>query len=120
MSAFEGEAEIFCSTGELPLMSQSGHGIGWPEHARSKPSILPSSGVIARRSDKMKIPYITIAAVLVGAALGAMGSEALKAQVPPAAFVVGEIDVVNSPAYFMAYVPVAAKAVVVAGGKYVV
>jgi len=37
----------------------------------------------------MKIPTVTIAAVLVGAALGAMGSEALKAQVPPAAFVVG-------------------------------
>ena len=44
----------------------------------------------------MKTPYITIVAVLAGAALGAMGSEALKAQVPPPAFVVGEIDVENA------------------------
>ncbi|MGA7155019.1 MAG: hypothetical protein WBY84_26990, partial [Pseudolabrys sp.] len=64
----------------------------------------------------MKIPYIAIAAVLVGAALGAMGSQALKAQVPPAAFVVGEIDVEDAPAYFKEYVPVAAKAVVDGGG----
>ena len=68
----------------------------------------------------MKIPTVTIVAVLVGAALGALGSEALKAQVPPAAFVVGEIDVENAPAYFKEYVPVAAQAVVDGGGKYVV
>src|SRR5258708_40271601 len=93
---------------------------GMPEHASSKPSIPLSSGVTARRSDKMKIPCITIVAVLVGAALGAMGSEALKAQVPPAAFVVGEIDVENAPAYFKEYVPLAAKAAVDGGGRYVV
>ena len=74
----------------------------------------------ARGSDKMKIPCIAIVALLVGAALGAMGGQALKAQVPPAAFVVGEIDVENAPAYFKEYVPVAAKAVVDGGGKYVV
>ena len=68
----------------------------------------------------MKIPYITIVAVLAGAALGAMGSEALRAQVPPPAFVVGEIDVEDAPAYFKEYVPVAAKAVVDGGGKYIV
>ena len=68
----------------------------------------------------MKIPYITIAAVLAGAALGAMGSQALKAQVPPIALVVGEIDVENAPAYFKEYVPAAAKAIVDGGGKYVV
>jgi hypothetical protein len=68
----------------------------------------------------MKIPYITIVAVLAGAALGAMGSEALRAQVPSPAFVVGEIDVEDAPAYFKEYVPVAAKAVVDGGGKYVV
>src|SRR6266481_5097397 len=83
---------------------------------------LPSAGfrITARRSDKMKIPYITIVAVLVGAALGAMGSQALKAQVPPTAFVVGEIDVENAPAYCKEYVPVAAKAIVDGGGKYIV
>jgi uncharacterized protein (DUF1330 family) len=68
----------------------------------------------------MKTPYITIVAVLAGAALGAMGSQALMAQGPPAAFVVGEIDVENAPAYFKEYVPVAAKAIVDGGGKYVV
>jgi uncharacterized protein (DUF1330 family) len=68
----------------------------------------------------MKIPSIAIAALLVGATLGAMGSQALKAQVPPAAFVVGEIDVENAPAYFKEYVPVAAKVIVDSGGKYVV
>ena len=60
----------------------------------------------------MKIPYSTLAAVVVGAALGAMGSHALSAQAPPPAFVVGEIDVENVPAYFKEYVPVAAKAIV--------
>ena len=68
----------------------------------------------------MKIPYRTIVAVLAGAALGAMASQALKAQVPPPAFVVGEIDVKDAPAYFKEYVPVAAKAIVDGGGKYVV
>ena len=68
----------------------------------------------------MKIPAFTLVAVLVGAALGAMGSEALRAQVPPVAFVVGEIDVENAPAYFKEYVPLAAKAVVDGGGKYIV
>jgi uncharacterized protein (DUF1330 family) len=94
--------------------------IGWREHARLKSAILPGSGITARRNDNMKIPYITIVAVLAGAALGAMGSEALKAQVPPPAFVVGEIDVENAPAYFKEYVPVAAKAVADGGGKYIV
>ena len=59
----------------------------------------------------MKIPSIAIAAGLVGAALGATGSQALRAQVAPAAFVAGEIDVENAPAYFKEYVPVATKAV---------
>ena len=49
-----------------------------------------------------------------------MGSQALQAQVAPPAFVVGEIDVENGPAYFKEYVPVAAKAVVDGGGKYIV
>jgi uncharacterized protein (DUF1330 family) len=68
----------------------------------------------------MKIPTVTILAVLAGAALGATASQALKAQVPPAAFVVGEIDVENAPAYFKEYVPIAAQAVVDGGGKYIV
>jgi uncharacterized protein (DUF1330 family) len=68
----------------------------------------------------MKVPYLVIASVLAGAALGVLGSEALRAQVPPPAFVVGEIDVENAPAYFKEYVPVAAKVVVDGGGKYVV
>jgi uncharacterized protein (DUF1330 family) len=68
----------------------------------------------------MKIPYITIAAVFAGAVLGAAGSEALRAQVLAPAFVVGEIEVENAPAYFKEYVPVAAKAVVDGGGKYIV
>ena len=60
----------------------------------------------------MKIRHITLLAVFVGAALGALGSEALRAQAPAPAFVVGEIDVENAPAYFKEYVPIAAKAVV--------
>ena len=68
----------------------------------------------------MKIPSIAIAALLIGTTLGAMGSQALRAQVAPPAFVVGEIDVENAPAYFKEYVPVAAKAVVDGGGKYIV
>jgi uncharacterized protein (DUF1330 family) len=68
----------------------------------------------------MKIPGTTTVAVLVGVALGAMGTHALRAQVPPPAFVVGEIDVENAPAYFKEYVPVAAKAIVDGGGKYIV
>jgi uncharacterized protein (DUF1330 family) len=68
----------------------------------------------------MKIHYSVILGPLVGAALGAMGSQALRAQVPPVAYVVGEIDVENAPAFFKEYVPVAAKAVVDGGGKYIV
>ena len=68
----------------------------------------------------MQIPYLVMASVLVGAALGVLGSQALRAQVPPAAYVVGEIEVENAEAYFKEYVPSAAKAVIDGGGTYVV
>lgn len=69
----------------------------------------------------MSIPHTTtLVAVLVGVALGTLGSHALRAQASPPAFVVGEIDVENAPAYFKEYVPVAAQAVVDGGGKYIV
>jgi uncharacterized protein (DUF1330 family) len=88
-------------------------------HASPKPFILPSSNTVPG-SDTMRFPYTTSLAVLVGVALGALGSHVLRAQVPLPAFVVGEIDVENQPAYFKEYVPVAAKAVADGGGKYIV
>lgn len=68
----------------------------------------------------MRIPCTTLAGILAGAAIGALGTHALEAQVPPPAFVVGEIDVENAPAYFKEYVPMAAAAVADGGGRYIV
>jgi uncharacterized protein (DUF1330 family) len=65
--------------------------------------------------------YLTIAAsVLAGMAIGAAAIHALHAQARPPAFVVGEIDIANEPAFDKDYVPPAAKAVIDGGGKYIV
>jgi len=65
----------------------------------------------------LRIATVSLAA---GAALGALGVQALHAQAKLPAYVVGEIDVADHDRYFKEYVPLAAKAVVDGGGKYIV
>src|ERR1700741_2703155 len=67
----------------------------------------------------MKDIRIAIVSLVAGAALGALGVEALHAQARPPAYVVGEIDVADQERYFKEYVPPAVKAVVDGGGKYI-
>ena len=69
----------------------------------------------------MKIPTITLVAVLVGAALGATGSENSQGPGPAGRLCRGgDRHRGTAPAYFKEYVPVAAKAIVDGGGKYIV
>src|SRR4051812_10278578 len=61
-----------------------------------------------------------IVSLVIGAALGALGMQAVHAQAKPPAYVVGEIDVADPTAYFKEYVPPAVKAVIDGGGRYIV
>ena len=67
----------------------------------------------------MKTRYPTVVAFLAGAALATVAIQVLHAETRPPAYVVTEADVMND-ALYRAYVPRAAKALVEAGGKYIV
>lgn len=68
----------------------------------------------------MKNLHAALAALVTGVALGGLGVDALHAQAKAPAYVVGEIDVTDQEHYFKEYVPLAVKAVVDGGGKYIV
>ena len=68
----------------------------------------------------MSIRRTIAASLFAGALIGGAAVQALHGQVPPPAFVVGEIDVANEEPYSKEYVPPASKAVVDGGGKYIV
>ena len=68
----------------------------------------------------MKTRYPVVAALLAGAALGTVAVQLLHAETRPPAYVVGEIDVMDDALYNKDYAPPAAKAVVDAGGTYLV
>ena len=63
---------------------------------------------------------MAVAAFSAGMLLGAFGAQSLYAQPKPPAYVVGEIDVADAERYFKEYVPAASKAVIDAGGTYIV
>jgi uncharacterized protein (DUF1330 family) len=68
----------------------------------------------------LKAHHMIVVSLLAGITLGALGSQALRAQAKPAAYVVGEIEVADTERYFKEYVPTAAKAVIEGGGTYIV
>jgi uncharacterized protein (DUF1330 family) len=68
----------------------------------------------------MKTHYIVAVSALAGLAVGAAAIQALHAQAKPPAYVVAEIDVINTATYDKEYVPPAAKAITDGGGKYIV
>ena len=68
----------------------------------------------------MKTRYPTVVAFLAGAAFATVGIGILHAETRPPAYVVAESDVMDDALYNRAYVPPAAKAIVDAGGKYIV
>lgn len=61
-----------------------------------------------------------LVAVLAGAAFGAAGVQALRAQAKPPAFVIGEIDVRDGEVFAKEYLPTASKTIRDGGGKYIV
>jgi uncharacterized protein (DUF1330 family) len=64
--------------------------------------------------------FSTVAlAVLAGTGIGVGLSQALHAQAKPHAYAIVEIDVSNEEAFTKDYLPVAAKAIEGAGGKYI-
>lgn len=64
--------------------------------------------------------YTVAATFLAGVALGAIALQTLHAETRPPAYVVSEIDVMDNVLYDKKYVPLATKAIVDAGGKYIV
>ena len=63
--------------------------------------------------------YPTAVAFLAGAVLATVGIQVLHAETKPPAYVVSEVDVMDD-ALYRAYVPLAIKALVAAGGTYIV
>jgi len=57
-------------------------------------------------------------AVVAGFALGGAAIQALHAQAKPPAYVVVEIDLTNQEAFLKEYAPIAGKAIIAGGGKY--
>ena len=68
----------------------------------------------------MKTHYTVAVAFLAGIALSAIAFQTLHAEAKPPAYVVSEVDVMDSALYDKNYVPLAMKAIVDAGGKYIV
>jgi uncharacterized protein (DUF1330 family) len=67
------------------------------------------------------IPIVrTGIAVLIGAGIGALSMQALRAQAKPPAFVIAEVKVKNQKEYMSEFLPARAKAIADAGGKYLV
>jgi uncharacterized protein (DUF1330 family) len=63
--------------------------------------------------------YPVVVAFLAGLTLGTAAIQILHAESRPPAYVVSEIDVMDNARYNKAYVPLAAKAIVDAGGQYI-
>jgi uncharacterized protein (DUF1330 family) len=68
----------------------------------------------------LKTQYSVALSMLAGVALGATAVQALHAEAKPPAYVVSEADVMDVAPFDKQYVPAAAKAIIAAGGKYLV
>jgi uncharacterized protein (DUF1330 family) len=68
----------------------------------------------------VKMRYPVAVAFLAGVALGVVAIQALRAETRSPAYVVAETDVMDEALYQKTYAPLAAKAIVDAGGKYIV
>ncbi len=68
----------------------------------------------------MKTRYPVVVAFLAGVTFGTVAIPVLHAEIRPPAYVVSEIDVMDDALYNKGSVPPAAKALVDAGGKYIV
>lgn len=68
----------------------------------------------------MKTRYPVAVAFLAGISLGIVAIQALHAETRSPAYVVTEADVMDEPLYQKTYASPAAKAIVDAGGKYIV
>jgi uncharacterized protein (DUF1330 family) len=68
----------------------------------------------------LKTRYPVAVAFLAGVALGTLAIQILHAETRSPAYVVAEIDVMDDALYEKTYVPLASKAIVDAGGKYIV
>ncbi len=68
----------------------------------------------------MKAKYNIALAMIGSFALGAAAVQGLHAQSKPPAYVIAEINVTDKDGYVKEFLPVAAKAIQDAGGKYVV
>lgn len=69
--------------------------------------------------DALKMRYPTAIAFLAGVAVATVGIRVLHAETKPPAYVVSEADVMDD-ALYRTYVPLATKALVDAGGQYIV
>ena len=67
----------------------------------------------------LKTRYPVVVAFVAGITLGTVAIQILHAEPRPHAYVVSEIDVMDNARYNKAYVPLAAKAIVDAGGQYI-
>jgi uncharacterized protein (DUF1330 family) len=68
----------------------------------------------------MKANHKLAIALLAGAAVGALAMQGLHAQAKPTGYVVAEIDVTNPDAYAKEFLPLAGKALMDGGGKFLV
>ena len=87
------------------------------------PAPCPASPVVPRapsQENALQTRHPTAIAFLAGIALATAAIGVLHAETAPPAYVVSEIDVMDDALYNKGYLPLAAKALVEAGGKFIV
>ena len=82
--------------------------------------MLARTRVTREQENTLKTRTPVVVAFLAGVTLAAGALQVLHAETRPPAYVVSEIDVMDDALYNKGYVPLAAKALVDAGGKFIV
>jgi uncharacterized protein (DUF1330 family) len=67
----------------------------------------------------MKTRYFSLLTFVAGVATGAVAVQGLRAQAPPSAYTVSEIDITNLDAYKKEYVPLVQASIMAVGGRLV-